>query len=86
VSYTLRFRSSAEKELLRLRNPLLARIDAALLKLTENPFAGGVKKLKNHTGYRLRVGDYRVLFEVDHRDKMIWVYAIRHRKEAYRKS
>jgi len=64
VSWTLRFRASAEKELLRLRDPILTRVDAALLKLEQDPHAAPLKKLKNHPGFRLRVGDYRILCEI----------------------
>ena len=53
------------------------------LKLLEDDLQGNVKRLTNYTPeYRLRVGDWRVLFEVD--DKKIIVYRIRHRKEAYK--
>jgi len=46
--------------------------------------AGDVKRLTNFTPeYRLRVGDYRVLFEIE--DGTIIVYRVRHRREAYRK-
>jgi mRNA interferase RelE/StbE len=86
VSWTLRFRASAGKELLRLRDPILARVDAALLKLEQDPHAAPLKKLKNHPGFRLRVGDYRILCEISRPEKIIWVYAIRHRREAYRRS
>lgn len=53
------------------------------LNLLEDDLQGNVKRLTNYTPeYRLRVGDWRVLFEVD--DKKIIVYRIRHRKEAYK--
>ena len=53
------------------------------LKLLEDDLQGNVKRLTNFTPeYRLRVGEWRVLFEVD--DKKIIVYRIRHRKEAYK--
>ena len=53
------------------------------LRLLEGDLQGNVKRLTNYTPeYRLRVGDWRVLFEVD--DKKIIVYRIRHRKEAYK--
>ena len=53
------------------------------LKLLEDDLQGNVKRLTNYAPeYRLRVGDWRVLFEVD--DKKIIVYRIRHRKEAYK--
>ena len=53
------------------------------LKLLEDDLQGNVKRLTNFTPEcRLRIGDWRVLFEVD--DKKIIVYRIRHRKEAYK--
>jgi mRNA interferase RelE/StbE len=49
----------------------------------ENDLQGDVKKLTNHTPeYRLRVGDWRILFETKI-DKII-IYKIKHRKDAYR--
>ena len=53
------------------------------LKLLEDDIQGDVKKLTNFTTeYRMRVGDWRILFEVE--GEKIIVYRIRHRKEAYR--
>jgi mRNA interferase RelE/StbE len=49
----------------------------------EDNLKGDVKRLTNHTPeYRLRVGDYRVLFEIE--GETIVVYRVRHRREAYR--
>ena len=48
-----------------------------------NDLQGNVKQLSNFTPeYRLRVGDYRVLFEIE--EKIIYIYRIRHRKQAYK--
>jgi mRNA interferase RelE/StbE len=53
------------------------------LRLLENNLQGDVKRLTNYTPeYRMRVGDWRILFEVE--DEKIIVYRIRHRKEAYK--
>ena len=85
MSFSLQFRASAEKELKRLPDLVLARIDAALLRLEDNPYACPIKKLTNHPGYRMRVGDYRILLEIDPKGKTVFIAAIRHRREAYRK-
>jgi mRNA interferase RelE/StbE len=65
---------------------LPSRIQAQVLARIEemsNDLKGDVKRLTNFTPeYRLRVGDYRVLFEVE--EKTIVIYRIRHRREAYR--
>jgi len=48
----------------------------------EKGLVGDIKKLTNHTPeYRLRIGDYRVLFEIE--EQNILIYRIKHRKEAY---
>jgi len=53
------------------------------LTLLEDDLAGDVKKLTNHTPeYRLRSGNWRILFEVE--EKKVIVYRVLHRKEAYR--
>ena len=44
----------------------------------------GVKKLKNDTSYRIRVGTYRVIYEIDDKNKIVTVYKIRHRKDVYK--
>lgn len=65
---------------------LPSRIQAQVLARIEemsNDLKGDVKRLTNFTPeFRLRVGDYRVLFEVE--EKTIVIYRIRHRREAYR--
>ncbi len=74
----------AEQELERLPNNVLQRIVTKLRTLESNPFPSGVKKLQGHTGYRLRIGDYRVLYEVFTTEKQIVVYAVGNRKDVYR--
>lgn len=75
----------AERELGRLPNVLLKRIVAKLKGLATEPFPSGTKKLQGHSGYRLRVGDYRVLYEVIANERRIVVYAVGHRRDVYRK-
>jgi mRNA interferase RelE/StbE len=60
------------------------RIAVALLGLAEQPLPPGVKKLKGSDGYRIRIGDYRVLYTIDTEKKEVSVFAIGHRKEVYR--
>ncbi len=67
MSYTVRLERQAEKELKDLSNDMLRRIDARLKTLPEEPLPHGVAKLKGKEGegWRLRVGDYRILYTVD---------------------
>jgi len=52
--------------------------------LKQNPLTKGVKKLQGREGYRMRIGDYRILYEIDETEKEIEVFFVAHRKEVYR--
>lgn len=52
--------------------------------LKENPYPYGTKKLHGREGYRIRVGDYRILYVVDESNKCIEIFSVAHRKEVYR--
>lgn len=82
MKYTLAFKPRARKDLKALASEnsgrILEKIEALAIDL-----AGDVKKLTNHTPeYRLRVGDYRVLFQIG--GTAIIIYRVVHRREAYR--
>ncbi|MGA2067680.1 MAG: type II toxin-antitoxin system RelE/ParE family toxin [Thermoguttaceae bacterium] len=73
----------ARKDLRRIAKPDAARVIGALEKLEED-LVGDVKRLTASTPeYRLRVGDYRVLFEIERTNRVV-VYRVRHRRESYR--
>jgi mRNA interferase RelE/StbE len=82
MKYDVQFKPRAVRDIeglpLRVQSRILARIE----EMTED-LKGDVKRLTNFSSeYRLRVGDYRVLFETEGRT--IIIYRIRHRREAYR--
>jgi mRNA interferase RelE/StbE len=84
VSWQIEISRDARKELERLPTQIQIRISKAILALEENPFPHGCKKLKNRDGFRIRVGDYRVLYFADTKLKQIVVGVIGHRREVYR--
>jgi mRNA interferase RelE/StbE len=84
MAYTVILKRSAEKELDRLPETLHRRLAAKLLELETNPRPPGVQKLQGHDGYRIRVGDYRVLYLIDDPSETVHVTAIGHRREVYR--
>jgi len=85
MNYTVRLKRSAEKELEDFPDHVHNRITERLLTLEQNPRPRGVRKLRGRAEeYRLRVGDYRVLYVVDDAAQVVEVIAIRHRREAYR--
>jgi mRNA interferase RelE/StbE len=81
MRYRIEFGPEAIEQLRNLPKELRRNIGFRLDQL-QNDLAGDVKKLKGGTGeYRLRVGDYRILFNLA--KDLIIVYAVRNRKEAY---
>ena len=68
----------------RLRGDTFEIVSCRLNGLEDDPRPVGVKKLSGHEGYRIRIGDYRVLYEIEDTVKKVLVFAIRHRKDAYR--
>lgn len=83
MEYAVEFKPKAIKDLRRIDTAQAIKITDSLERLQQD-LHGDVKKLTNHTPeYRLRVGDYRVLFEIDGTNRVI-VYRIMHRREAYR--
>jgi mRNA interferase RelE/StbE len=60
------------------------RINNAIALLAENPRPTGVKKLTAREGYRIRVGDYRILYQIDDADKLILIFRVAGRWDVYR--
>ncbi|GAB1471274.1 hypothetical protein MASR2M66_21520 [Chloroflexota bacterium] len=65
ASYKIEWKTSAYKELQKLPRPMIVKVVAAVLDLASDPFPHGVKKLVgSEYSYRIRIGDYRVVYEV----------------------
>ncbi|MCX5888678.1 MAG: type II toxin-antitoxin system RelE/ParE family toxin [Deltaproteobacteria bacterium] len=82
--YLVHLKRSAEKELAGLPREVHRRIVKRLLALQGNPRPQGAKKLGGGDAYRIRVGDYRVLYTIDDAFQKIEVSAVGHRREVYR--
>lgn len=84
MKYEVRLSKRANRELDLLGSMVKARIVSRLEELGEDPFPRGVVKLQGRQGvYRLRVGDYRVLYEVFTRDRLVLVEKIDLRSRVY---
>jgi mRNA interferase RelE/StbE len=59
-------------------------VNRAIARLAENPRPPGAKKLTAREGYRVRVGDYRILYQVDDEAKMVTIYRVMARGDVYR--
>ena len=82
--YKVSLTSSSEKQLIRLPDFAYLKIRRIINLLKETPFPAGCKKLNNLEGYRIRMGKYRILYNVNNSSKSIIVYKIGHRKDVYR--
>ena len=86
--YSLNIKQSAQKELDSLDDALFARIDRKILPLADNPRPPGCKKLKGHKDlWRIRIGDYRVVYVIDDTNKADsgrWLQASRTARPARR--
>jgi mRNA interferase RelE/StbE len=82
--YSIEILPKAEKEFLKLPDNFKNLIKKAILQLENNPRPFGVKKLRETEYYRIRVGDYRVLYSISDRNRLIKILSIAHRKEVYK--
>jgi len=84
AKYALEIKQSAQKELDALDDALFSRLDRKILALTDTPRPAGCKKLKGYKDqWRVRVGDWRVLYIIDDDAKLVSVTRIAHRREVY---
>jgi len=84
IAYTVRLKPRAERELDRLPLAVARRIWHKLLALEKEPRPRGAIKLEGTDGHRIRIGDYRVVYLVDDRERVVDVIRIAHRREVYR--
>jgi mRNA interferase RelE/StbE len=85
ASYRIEWKASATRELKRLDRSVVPRIVEAVGQLAQNPFPQGCRKLKGSEGtYRVRVGEYRVVYEIAREHLLIEIVRVRHWKDAYR--
>jgi len=87
LKYLIEITSSAERETRSLPPEIRRRVSAKILELEDDPRpARNCRKLEIPLhGYRLRVGSWRILYRIDDPNRTVLVYAVRHRREAYRK-
>ena len=84
--YTLEISRQAARALRQMGRIQAARIEAKLNELARHPYAAhlDVERLQDRSGYRLRIGDWRVLYDIDDRLRGLSVEDVRQRGSAYR--
>ncbi|MBD2163922.1 type II toxin-antitoxin system RelE/ParE family toxin [Calothrix membranacea FACHB-236] len=85
MTYQIEISARAAKQLKKLSSEIRERINHKILELAENPRPSGVVKLENTDDkYRIRVGNYRVLYEIEDNVLIVKVVRVGHRRDIYR--
>lgn len=83
-SYSVEFVRSATRELEGLDDTVLERVFRRVERLTQDPRPPGCKKLRGaHDLWRIRIGDYRVVYRIDDAQRLVEIRAIGHRRDVY---
>jgi mRNA interferase RelE/StbE len=84
--YEVYLEKAAENDLKRLPTTTFHRIIPHIKALAQNPTPSGCRKLTgSKNDWRIRIGDHRVLYEIDEKAKAVRIMRVRHRREAYRR-
>ena len=84
MTFHVELTPAARRDIAKLPRDLLRRIDAHILALANDPYPAGAKKLHGSEFFRVRVGDYRILYAVEHHRLVILIVRVGHRRDIYR--
>ena len=85
MSYSLQFKPTVEKDLKSLSKTTLLRVFKQIIALQKEPLPSQSIKLSGMDFlYRIRVGDYRIVYEVDKKTEIVTIHYVRHRGDVYR--
>ncbi len=83
MAYQIIWSAQAEKELKKLEFGIARRIHEKVSELANDPFRNAIR-LVGEKGYRLRIGDYRVIFDIEQNSLMILILKVAHRSVVYK--
>lgn len=87
MSYAIIISKSVQKQIDNLPNDVILRVIEKIQNLASEPRPDGIVKLKGSDNeYRIRIGDYRVRYEIDDQSQLVQILQCKHRKDVYRKS
>ena len=87
MSYAIAISKSVQKQIDNLPNDVIERVIEKIQNLALEPRPGGIVKLKGSDNeYRIRIGDYRVRYEINDESQLVQILQCKHRKDVYRKS
>ncbi len=81
--YRLLIEKQVEKQLEKIPPPDYTRVKSTILNLASNPRPVGYKKLKGRIGYRIKQGDYRIIYDINDHVLTVLILAAGHRKDIY---
>jgi mRNA interferase RelE/StbE len=84
MGYQIVILRRAQRELGRLPHPEYERVRDTIRALAAEPWPASCLRLTDHEGWRIRIGDYRVLYEINDRERVITVVHVGHRRDVYR--
>ena len=82
--YTVKLIPRAQRDLDKLEGRLFEHVAMAIESLRKNPKPPGCKKLTVQEGYRVRTGNYRIVYKIDDKTRVVFIYRVKHRKDIYR--
>jgi len=82
--YSVELSPAAARDYKKLPVNEIEDVNIAIEDISKKPRLSGYKKLKNRNAYRIRVNDYRIIYEIQEESSTIVIIRIRHRKEVYR--
>jgi len=84
AKYRIELAPAARRQFKKLPKDIKKKIAKAIDKLETDPYPDGVKKLTNEDDlYRVRVGDYRIVYHISNKELLILIVRVRHRKDVY---
>jgi len=83
MAYSVNFSKQAVKELAKINEPFYSNIKQAIKGLAKNPRPHGYKKLKGRDGYRIRTGDYRIIYDIFDNELIVDIITLGNRKDIY---
>ena len=85
AEYNILFRRSVTKDLDRIPKKDLKRIINIIKSLSDKPRPAGCEKLSGQEKYRVRKGNYRIVYSIRDKDLTVWIVKVSHRRDVYRK-
>jgi len=84
MKYIVLIERYAQKQIMKLDKKIIPVIKSAIADLANNPRPQGYKKLKGEDAYRIRVGDYRIIYEINDNTIIVTIVSVGHRKDIYK--